>query len=91
MEPKYKVWHIINLDKEGIGKHSFSFPVDSPNEGARVINALATVEIKFPDSVVGSNVFGLEHFDNGEWCEWSNDEFESVDELINIIKEEQEN
>lgn len=91
MSEKYRVWHIINLDKEGIGKHSFSFPVDSPNEGAKLINALATVEILFPDRVIGSNVFGLEYFENGEWCEWSNDDYESIDELVDQIQDEQEN
>jgi hypothetical protein len=82
------VWHIMNLDREGIGKHSFQFSVDSPLEGARLISALADVELKFPDRVLGSNVFGLEHFENDEWCEWTDDEFDSVDELVDSLEEQ---
>lgn len=80
-----QVWHIMNLDKEGIGKKSFFFPVEYPEEAARLIHYLATIEIQVPENVIGSNVFGLEIFADGEWCEWSDNDGNDVDFYVDNL------
>jgi hypothetical protein len=74
---KYRVWAIRNVP--GIPKH---YDVDSPVDGADLINKLARQDLR-RGSGVSSNAFGLETFNEDEnaWEEWYSDEGDDIDVL----------
>lgn len=72
---KLRVWNIINPPAAPI-----RFPVDSPEEGARLIEKLANQQLQHDH--IFANAFGLEVFEDGDWCEWYSDEGQDIDEFV---------
>jgi hypothetical protein len=73
---KYRVWAIRNVP--GNPKY---YDVDSPVDGADLINTLARKDLKNKNII--SNAFGLEvcWVDGGEWEEWYSNEGDDIDVL----------
>lgn len=76
---RYRVWVITNVPNE-----SRVYEVASPEEGKRMIDAIANEHLKVPDNIIESNALGLQYFDelDGSWFEWENDDGENVDEAF---------
>jgi hypothetical protein len=72
-EGDLRVWNIINVP--GPGTH---YPVKSVEHGVLLIDCLAESQLLQPE--VGSNVFGLEVYHNGEWEDWYSEDGEELDE-----------
>ena len=96
MTTKYRVWNIVNVDREGFGKETIYLYVPSPKDGAIAINILAQFELQFPERLIGSNVFGLEcreyndeHKDwDGDWIEWEDDDGNDIMDLADQLSEQ---
>lgn len=71
MDKKYRAWYIINPPDEPMFEY-----VDSPEKCAEWIKKEILYQSKL--SYVYENVFGLEVFEDGEWCEWYNEYGEDV-------------
>ena len=80
--PCYKVWTKSS--------HGFrEFAVDSPEEGAKVINELAERDLQDPS--ITFNVFGLEEREaDGEYHEWYGDDGEDVSDLADALLDTEE-
>ena len=65
-EVPYRVWNIINPPSKPM-----FYPVSTLQEGARLINDLASAQLK--DGWIQSNAFGMECVEDGEWSEWYNE------------------
>jgi hypothetical protein len=74
-ELMYRVWWIINPPSKPIFTN-----VASPLEGHLRIEAEATRQLKNPR--IHSNAFGLEIFEDGEWCEWYDEQGRDVSEAF---------
>lgn len=80
---KYAVWN--SLTRNGIN-HIVRYGVGSPRGGAALIDEL--VQEQLADPTVAMNAFGLEALgDNGEWCEWYDEEGRDVDHAFGSMKE----
>ena len=80
---KYRVWWIPQL---GI-KQTFYVPVDSPEEGKKVMDVLAYYDLFQLQNKVKPdymNTGGLEVYEDGEWVDWYYDDeqgyFDSIHE-----------
>ena len=62
---KYRVWVITNVPNR-----SRIYSVASPEEGKRMISAIANEHLQVPDHIIGSNALGLQVFEDGCWEEW---------------------
>lgn len=71
-EKQLRVWNVINPPREP--NH---YLVDTPEEAHLLIGTLAKSQLK--DSMITSNAFGLEVFEDGKWCEWYNEYGEDID------------
>ncbi len=83
--PKLKVWNVINPPNEPI----WWYPVDSPEEGALLIERLANEQLQ--DDTIFANAFGLCEWDGDEWTEWYDDEGNSVDDILKESDEQNTN
>lgn len=70
-----RVWNVINPPN----KPNY-YPVDSPEQAHKMINELAQAQLK--EGWITSNAFGLEVFEDGEWCEWYNDYGDDIDKAF---------
>ena len=70
-----RVWNVINPPGEPLW-----YPVETPEEGARLIDQLANEQVK--DDAVFANAFGLCEWDGEEWTEWYDDEGNDVDDIL---------
>ena len=59
--------------------------VATPAEGARLIERLAAQDLRRPE--IWGNAFGLEVWEDGEWCEWYDDLGRDVGELADALSE----
>lgn len=87
MSQKLRVWHVPQLP----GK-PFHVDVDTPAEGKKVMGILADYDIfQFENRIKPDycNTGGLEVFEDGEWCEWCDDETESIDDWTPTTSESQ--
>ena len=76
---KYRVWNFVNL----LSKPDH-YPVNSPEHGAELINALANSQLL--DESITDNAFGLEVFEDGEWTEWMDEGGNDVDYLCDEVR-----
>lgn len=79
---KLRVWWIPQ-----IGTETFYIPVESVEEGKKVMDLLAAYDMFQLQNDIKpdfSNVGGIEVFEDNEWCDWhletEDDYFEDVDE-----------
>jgi hypothetical protein len=70
---KYRVWNVVNPPST-----PDFYPVESPREGYELIEKLASMQLR--SSLVVSNAFGFEVFEDGEWGEWYSEDGENIDE-----------
>lgn len=68
-----RVYNIVNVPGTPV-----LYPVASPAHAFTLITALAQSQLLQPE--VESNVFGLEVYEDGEWCEWYDEEGRDIDE-----------
>lgn len=71
---KYRVWTIVNIPNKAAFEE-----VESPEAGARFIHDEAMRQLGDPG--ITSNTFGLLVLEDGEWCEWYDEEGDDVDAL----------
>ena len=73
--PQYRVWNIINISGDVL-----RFPVDSPEQGARLIDRLSEIQLR--QTWIESNAFGLEVLKDTGWEEWYDEADRAVDEVF---------
>jgi hypothetical protein len=71
---EYRVWYCPNFPGEVI-----HFYVSSPKEGADKINEQSKKDLH--NKNIYQNAFGLEVFEDGEWCEWYDENGDDIDTL----------
>ena len=71
-EGDLRVWWVRNVP----GSADFHL-VESLKEAVVIINALTQSDLKNP--YVESNAGGLEVYEDGEWCEWYDEEGDDID------------
>lgn len=71
-EGNLRMWNIINPPNKPC-----YFPVATPEEAHTLIDQRAKMQLS--DCMIVSNAFGLEVFEDGEWCEWYNEFGEDID------------
>ena len=78
---QYRVYNYVNL---GSGEVHY-IPVQNPAEGIAVIDALANYQLTLDESIVSSNAFGLEEYDETEqeWLDWMDDDGFQEDDYRN--------
>ena len=71
---KLRVFYATNIETSI--KKDFQVPVNTPEEGILVINALADYQLTLPESIVSSNMFLLEQWNEQEedWEDWYSEE-----------------
>jgi hypothetical protein len=79
---EYRVWRVANFPSP-----ANYFPVTSPEEGAKKINELAKKDLR--NQNIGSNAFGLEVFEDGEWAEWYDNDGNDIDTLADELWEKE--
>jgi len=67
---KLRVWWITNVPR---GSREYYY-VDTLGEAQLVLATLAHHDLHLGEQLVHSNAGGLEVFEDGEWCEWSDPE-----------------
>lgn len=72
-----RVWHIANVPGE-----PYHHYVQTPEEGAVVLRILRDYDLYLGESAVYSNAGGLEVMEDGEWCEWCNEDGYDINEVI---------
>jgi len=70
-----RVWNVINPPCEPVWH-----PVETPEEGARLIDQLANEQVN--DPLIFVNAFGLCEWDGEEWTEWYDDIGNEVDSIL---------
>jgi len=77
---KLRVWWIPQVPMK-----AFRYDVKTVEEAKLLIDALAKYDIfQYENNVKPdfANAGGLEMFEDGEWCEWYDDEGNSIDDLM---------
>lgn len=80
MNKKLRMYYIRNPPSEPT-----YFNVKSLDEAKEKIDTLAKADLK--DNGIGSNVFGLEEFVDGEWSEYYNDDGMDITEIMEEMEE----
>lgn len=75
----YRVWHCVNFPST-----PRYYNVNTPEEGAMKINNLSKRDIR---KNVFSNAFGLEVFEDGEWCEWYDEDGNDIEVMADALLE----
>ena len=73
-----RVWHIPQIPGE-----PFHVVVETPQEAVKIMNILAIYdEFQFNHNIKPdySSVAGLEIFEDGEWCEWYDEDGNDIDQ-----------
>jgi len=76
-EGDLRVWHVPQLPMK-----AFYVEVGTVSEAVKIIDTLAYYDIfQFENKIKPDycNMSGLEVFENGEWCEWENEDGDNVD------------
>lgn len=76
----YVVWNIVNLDEDRKCR-VIHIPVESPEQGITIINAMTQAQLDVGERVIDSNMFGMVEFKDGEWGEWEDADGNTVDDL----------
>ncbi len=79
---KYRAWYILNPPDEP----EYEI-VESPEEGAKWIEKTSKNNNISYNPVFGE-AFGLEVFEDGEWCEWYNEYGEDVVQFFDLYGEQ---
>ena len=58
------------------------YPVESVDEAVTLINTLSEIQLK--NDRIKDNAFGLEVFEDGEWCEWNNEDGDDIMALAEL-------
>ena len=81
---KLRVWWIPQIPMQ-----SFYYPVKSVRDGALLLDVLAKYDkFEYENNVKPdySNVGGLQMFEDGEWCDWTDENGENLTEdMIQVI------
>lgn len=70
-EKDLRVWVIVNPPSDP--KY---YPIDTPKDAKTLIDAIADEQLKNDD--IDCNAFGLEVYEDGEWCEWYGEDGEDI-------------
>lgn len=70
-EGDLRVYNIKNPPNDPV-----CYPVRDSGHAKRLIEALADSQLL--DQTIESNVFGLEVFEDGEWCDWLSEDGEDI-------------
>lgn len=84
-EGQLRVWHIPQVPM----KTFYYVDVKDVQEAQKILNVLWNYDIfQFENKIKPdySNASGLEIYEDGEWCEWCNDEGEDISEITNLKK-----
>ena len=77
-----RVWHVPQVPAEG---DPFYVLVSSIDEAAKVISMLAQYDLyQYENSIKPdyANATGLQMLEDGEWCEWSDDNWSDIDDYM---------
>ena len=78
---KYRVWVVTNFSGE-----PRYYSVKSPEEGKRMIDAIANEHLIVPDDIIESNTFGLQVFNENwfshNWQEWEDEDGCDINEAF---------
>ena len=80
MSQQLKVWWIPQIPGA-----SFEVPVASVNEAKKILTVLADYDIfQYENRIKGDycNAGGLVTLEGGEWVDWEDDDFRSIDEVM---------
>ena len=72
MKGDLRVWNIINVPNT-----PDRYKVSTPKEGYDLITDMANEQLQM--SSITSNAFGLEVFEECEWCEWYDENGDDID------------
>ena len=75
-EQRYRVWFWVEFN-EPMPRMTFNIPVDSIEEGKKIIDRMANDQLK--DDRIGSNVFGVQELIDKEHNEWEDVEDDEWD------------
>jgi len=75
-EGDLKVWHNSNF-----GNPAFKQTVKSIDEAKRMLLVLARYDMYKSEDEVPMNAQGLEVFEDGEWCEWLDYNYCTINEI----------
>jgi hypothetical protein len=81
VEKQLRVWWIPQVPMK-----AFRVDVKTIDEAKLLLDTLAKYDIfQFENKVKPdfANAGGLEMFEDGEWCEWYDDEGNSIDDILN--------
>lgn len=71
-----RLYCIINVPSEPT-----YYPVNDEQHALRLMRELSQSQLLYPDEIIMSNMFGLEVKKDGEWEEWENEDFQTLDDL----------
>lgn len=77
-----RIWHVPQVPAEG---DPFYVLVSSIDEAAKVISMLAQYDLyQYENSIKPdyANATGLQMLEDGEWCEWSDDNWSDIDDYM---------
>lgn len=74
-EGQLRVWEILNVPNDP----NYYF-VETIEEAMKVIRNKSERALK--SNKISSSVYGLEVFENGDWCEWYDEEGNDIDYLL---------
>ena len=72
------VYHIY--EQEQCGKFSHLYKVHNPRHAYKVINNLADSQVN--DETILYNAIGLQVFEDGDWCDWCNEEGDEIHDVV---------
>jgi hypothetical protein len=81
-EGDLRVWYVVNPPANAT--HIY---VADPHEAIRVIDSEANRQLK--DDRIFMNAFGLETFEDGEWCEWYSEDGDDIDGYREMLEEQE--
>jgi hypothetical protein len=87
MSAQLKVWWIPQVPGA-----AFEVPVASVDEAKKILNVLADYDIfQYENRIKGDycNAGGLLTLEGGEWVDWQDDDFRSIDEVMSEEEEAQ--
>jgi len=75
-EGDLQIWHNSNF-----GNPAFRQPVKNTDEAKDNLNILAMYDLYQGEEKVPCNAQGLEVFEDGEWCEWMDDDGNNIADI----------
>lgn len=72
-----RVYHIPNVPRE-----PFFVEVGTIWDAKQILNALANYDLYLGEELIGSNVQGLQVYEDGEWEDWQDGKGRDIHELM---------